>query len=374
MRVLYLTTSLKEEDYSALLKLPTKKPNPSNQNFHSKLIKCFEDNDLQVISLLPVISKTKFINSGCHHYINYGSKWEMLLFPRHKEVINEARKIYGDKEKPEFIAFDSLSIPLGRAAKKLQDIWGSKTVAVITDNPANLSEVDGNFVEKVYEYVSYSNASIVLTEGLVEAFNLKEKQNLIIPGIVDSPVESKKEKYIYFGGALYERYGVANMIKGFLESSRPIELRIAGHGPLENDIQEIAKNYANLKYLGQVDKKENYALEAGSSLLINPRFFDETLDKESVPSKLLEYISLGEVVVSTPNSIIKKHFDDDINWIEDTSVESWKSFFSNHIDENGNVYGLKENNAKEKIQGLFGIEKTKSEINQFLGELNSVSS
>ena len=58
MRIIYITTSIEEKDYIEFVKLWKKAPNPSNQNFHNKLIRSIGiNNKIDVISIRPFSKK-----------------------------------------------------------------------------------------------------------------------------------------------------------------------------------------------------------------------------------------------------------------------------------------------------------------------------
>ena len=80
MKIIYITTSLEENDYIEFNKLWTVSLNPSNQNFHNKMIRSFALNSpVDVISIRPfskakcaikvLKADTKVVNNITYHYL-----------------------------------------------------------------------------------------------------------------------------------------------------------------------------------------------------------------------------------------------------------------------------------------------------------------
>lgn len=58
MRIIYFTTALSKNEYNEYTKLWKISPNPSNQNFHNKLIRSLSiNNKVDVISIRPFSKK-----------------------------------------------------------------------------------------------------------------------------------------------------------------------------------------------------------------------------------------------------------------------------------------------------------------------------
>lgn len=166
-----------------------------------------------------------------------------------------------------------------------------------------------------------------------------------------------------------ERYGAPELMKAFASIPCEYDLLIAGHHG-----DSLVSNDSRIKLLGQVNKEDNLAYEAHASLLINPRPFDEKLDQESTPSKMIEYLSSGSPILSTPCSILKKDFEDDINWIEGKDVyHEIQEFLRSHL-ENGTLKGIKENRAKERLYAKYSNKAQEEALRSFIEDIISCSS
>ena len=91
-----------------------------------------------------------------------------------------------------------------------------------------------------------------------------------------------------------------------------------------------------------------------------------------VPSKVIEYLSLCSCVASTLSTPIKNIYPEAINWIDsdpEKAEELLISFFLSHMDEKGNLSGLKENPVKERILIDYGVINTGKKLAEFISSL-----
>ena len=125
-----------------------------------------------------------------------------------------------------------------KAAKKIAKQYDVKIVGMLTDNPYNLSSGSAFVKKYIVEQASSLDGYLSLTNGLVEVFN-SEKPSYVFEGLVNEESEGKKDpifNYFYFGGSLYERYGVKTLVDAFHKSNVKYKLVLAGSGPLAPSI------------------------------------------------------------------------------------------------------------------------------------------
>jgi hypothetical protein len=108
--------------------------------------------------------------------------------------------------------------------------------------------------------------------------------------------------------------------------------------------------------------------------VINPRPYDEKLDQESVPSKLLEYLASGSPILSSRHSALQKEFPTDINWLSDSSLQGLTSWFKGHLDEKKRLKDVLPNHGAEKVLSLYGQTIIGKTIYDFLNSLNASKS
>ena len=230
-------------------------------------------------------------------------------------------------------------------------------MAVLTDAPRNITGMSSTYLRKIHENVGKSDCSFALTKGLVEEFGLQRKPSFVRPILIDDdPVEKMKRErpYIYYGGALFVKDGLAELLESYLSLQPDYDLIISGHGPYESAIGMAAESNPHVIFLGQVDKATHLSYVMGANLCINPRPYQKGLDEVAVPSKMMEYLLLCDYVASYKTSPIEEVFPDDVNWING-DIES---FLRRNLDERGNPVGMVRNSAKKKISENWGIEKT----------------
>lgn len=318
MRILYLTTALHHEDYALLLREKAKAPNPSNQNFHSKLIAYLQEkHKVQVISRRYYTSSLFAKKTTTDNFYYPGLINAPLL--RNVTALLNSRKP-AIEFSPDYIIVDVLNITLMELALQIKRRTNAAIIGVVTDNPLNLTNVNKYYSEHVFKRALHCDAFIGLTNNLVKLFNTKHRPSLVVPGFLPlqkAPLASGNEDYVYFGGALYARYGVDVLVETF-KNPQPYKLKIAGHGPLRREIMNITNE--NVDFVGLVSPEEALKLSQNAQININPRPFDGALDEYSIPSKLIDYIFTGVPTLSTKNSVLEQIVGNNVFWIGEVSV------------------------------------------------------
>lgn len=364
MKILYITTALDEGDYARLLAKGRRLNNPSNQNFHSRLISILKN--IATIDIIRIISTP--IDEK-----ELANKNGELLLPyiegRFKKLIHKDEVPSSFCLAPDIVIYDSLSVRAYRIAKNYAG--KAALVPIITDNPNNLAK-PSFFLQKAFvSSLDLANGFITVNPGILDSYGISKKTYSSI-GFIDEKKERPSlydKPYFYFGGALLDRYGINKLIKAFADSKADYDLLIAGHHE-----EEFNADDGRIHYLGQISKEDNLSYIAHASLLINPRPYEEKLDKESTPSKLLEYLSSGNPILSTPSSLIRHEFPNDVNWIEGKDVErEIKEFLAAHLDKDGKLLGIKENRAPERLYHKYGNEAQEAKLGSFLQEVISSS-
>lgn len=377
MNILYFTTSLKDEDYTALLNEGYALTNPSNQNFHSKLIQALSLNDkVQVLSYygIPYDEKT-LVSSDNYHYVFHSTNPFLKWMDGKDDLVKEGRKFADEKDN--IILFDSLNVTLGKAALKLAKELHCPALAILTDNPENLAKTPYLFRKCVKDNVLMSDGALALSTGLLKSFGLMDKPHSVFEGLVEEFPEGRAifpaQSYVYFGGALLARYGINDLLEAYLKTEPSYDLVIAGHTADQEDIARIEKANPRVKFIGQVSKQENYILEKNASLLVNPRPYEEKLDQESIPSKMLEYLASGTPIVSFKHTTLQALFPDDVNWLEGSGEKALEAFFSAHLDAKKEWINLKANHSHEKLYSHYSLMAIGKLLHDFLANFNSLS-
>ncbi len=361
MRILYLTTALDQQNFNALCAASAKKPNPAGQNFHRKMIEALRlSEEIEVLSLVP----SSFHPVEVDGFL-YAEKDAIPCF-RAKRIAEKTLDI--QKTFPfEVILYDSLQVALAKASLVLSKKLHLPRVAICTDNPTLISGVPASYPKRVLSLSQDADGYFALTGDLNKLFNPSQKPSLIQMGVVEeipSSLSLWDKPYLYFGGALYKRYGTDALLDAFQKANPDYDLLISGHGPEEATIREAAKKNSRIRFLGQVSTEKHYGYLNNASLLINPRPYDEQLERYSVPSKLLEYLCSGAPIVSTKNNTVFAQYGESINEAEDLYA-----FLEKHLNKQGKFNKLKPNLAKEKVLKDLGLESTGKAFADFLTSL-----
>lgn len=362
MKILYLTTARHPDDYNQLLTERKTAPNPSNQNFHTKLIGILSSSfDVRVYSTRPMSSGVILSSSrkGIYYYPSYlnvpGLKRLLLL----ASLIKEAQAF-----KPDVVFVDAMNVTLLKLARRLKRESGVKVIALLTDNPINLTGAKKSYTEDVFKLSSLVDGYIALTEGLARLYNIAQKPFIVIPGFIDLPPNPQpREDFVFFGGALYPRYGVDKLITSFLDETLPLKLLIAGHGPLAEDLRSLHSK--NIEFLGHITPERSMAYALRAKININPRPIDEQIDLYSVPSKVLDYINSGTITISTRNNEIYNLVGDNLYWLDDNRPESIKEAI-NDILSNYPMWEAKANVAQNDLQAVLNHKQQLTNIKELI--------
>ena len=174
---------------------------------------------------------------------------------------------------------------------------------------------------------------VVLSSSVAEKVRNERNRIVVEVGIDDEILDkfykpSINEKIIfYYSGYLTSENGVKNMIAAFKQIEKAeARLIISGKGPLEDFVHKSCKSDDRIKYLGYVENSEYYKLLNRANVLINPRNMDLPQNKNNFPSKIMEYLASGRIIISTkfPGW---EHFKDNIEFCE-SNIDSIKEAFS----------------------------------------------
>lgn len=386
MNIIVFTSAMVEEEFAKYQKEAHIKPNPSNQNFYDKLIKALSfKNNVSVVSHRPFVKgmfdddflQAKQTSDGKvkYFYTRLEATRSYKLFDEMEEIVASAEKAALDFANEPFVCVvDTLRINLVKGAIKFARKYNAKIVGVLTDNPANLSLIRRSYVKNVYRNAQRLDGFLTLSNGLLRAFKVTEKPNYIFEGLVDEVPLIKKEpigNYYFFGGSLYERYGVKRLISAFIESDIPEKLVIAGNGPLQDYIFQNTEKNLRILYLSQLPVAQIYGLEQNAIANINPRPFSKKMDDESVPSKLLEYLSSGVPTISTIHSKLYEIFKNDVYWIEDDTTTGIKAALNDFAKQDYEEMKKRAIAARVKVYEIYGLKNQGERITYFLTSISS---
>ncbi len=164
---------------------------------------------------------------------------------------------------------------------------------------------------------------------------------------------STSGEYYLYVGRLSEEKGVNVLLKAFEENGLP--LKIAGTGPMENEVIGSAQTHTNIQFVGSVDKEMVNSLMGNAKALIFPSQWYETFGMV-----IIEAFSAGVPVIASNLGQLKFTVNDQKNGL---LFES-----GNEDDLNKKLYyfeSLSSEQIKHYKEGAFNSysEKYSPEIN-----------
>lgn len=376
MHILLLSRVMKEEDFSLLIEKGNS-ANPSNQHFYHSFAKmCALQYPVDILSYRPfTIQKCHHIQKEenqegniIYHYLPYYNIPKIKGFCIQNYRLGKIKKyIHSDT----LIVVDSLQIPLVKLAFKIAKKYHLPIMGVITDHPKNITGVSSSYQKKVLHYFPLYDFYYCLTPALEKEANRYHRPSFIKEGLIDVlKARQQKERlydhYLFFGGALYTRYGIMNLLEAFHRFPSSYHLIIAGHGKDASIVKQYTLEDNRIDYVGLLNKKEITDYEENALVNINPRPLDANIDEYSFPSKVLEYIANGTPLLTTKNKRIVDLFGDDLFYIGNGEEHEIYNGFVDFFDTPQKVREKKAISARKKALKLFSIYVVSQELDAFL--------
>ena len=378
IKILYLTNAMHFNDFEKLMKYVVQMPNPSNQNFHYRFITTLNEHyKVKAISQRPLNHKNTNLNAvldEIHHNFYYpGFRTKPLirnleLYKNSKDIIRSLKITAGD-----YVFVDLLNLNLSHLARHVKNRYKTKVIGILSDNPHNLTGVKPDYIKDVEKSFKLCDGFICLTEELNAYANKNLKPFSIINGVlsytkIKSDLDGKFGKYVYFAGALYEKYGVKNLIESFTKLKCDLRLVIAGHGPLSDEIALLAESHPRIDFVGAVSPYQSLMYANEAYINVNPRPFNEVLDKYSVPSNVIEFANTGRPVISCHHTLLKDVYKNNVCWCDD-SVEGLENALR-RVCEHYDDFLVKALKAKELGEEAYGKKEFSRKIELLLKQLN----
>lgn len=222
----------------------------------------------------------------------------------------------------------SVHVPYMIVGLIISRIYKIDYIAIWTDPPAISTGKDyglksklRNIELKLSKYLMKRATKVIaLTKYLAEDF-APDKPYLVMEGIVDIndinySLKTKKDfskrstKFVYTG-SLERRYGIINIVDGFLSmENKNAILEIYGRGDFEDELVRLMSLNHNVIYKGFVPNNEILKIQREADFLINARSSEEEFVKYSFPSKTLEYMLSGTPLITTMLPGIPEEYKD----------------------------------------------------------------
>ena len=230
------------------------------------------------------------------------------------------------KYRPECIICDAIALSPCVISKLLGKRYNIPVIGIITDLPGMLG-VENKATRKTVMRMQNFDGYILLTEQMNEIVNPSHRPYIIMEGLCASQLPElylgKRRKVILYSGSLWKNdAGIEYLVQGFINAKlSEYELHLYGTGELVPWIEEISKEYPNVKYMGCVTNSEMVKIQSEVMLLVNPRPSKEEFCKYSFPSKTIEYMASGTPVLMTRLPGVPSEYFDYVYTIADETSE-----------------------------------------------------
>lgn len=334
MRIIYFTTACQKEDYISFSENWRASLNTSIQNLHNRLIRSLAiSHEVDVISVRPFsrkLCKLKMLPSSTTQEGRI--TWHYLEIKRNKlfrfiSARKQARKIVSKLNLKDCIVLtDTLNPYLLSSSTSIARKYDLPIIGVCNNTPSGIHDTGRSYTTFLHSLADDLSGYITLTPGLNELFNVNNRANLTIEGVLEDKFKEMSVgeygKYILYYGSLEEKYGVYDLIKAFIELNNPdINLVIAGYHGNNEKINKLVKDQKNIRFLGMISNDLALSLENGSLFNINPRPYSEDYDRYLIPSNVIDYLGSDSLTVSVKNSRLRPCFENDAIWLDSNDKE-----------------------------------------------------
>lgn len=206
-----------------------------------------------------------------------------------------------------FLVLMDLGVPPKRLGLGKLRMWGYKWSELIAHKYLPL--LDGRIVinEKMVDEYAPDNDYILVDGGINEEivkrlFPLKVSQNSVITFVL--------------AGMLWEQNGTQLILEALkLCPELDIKVIFAGNGNDVPLIQSASITDQRIQYLGMLDLEHLIKVYEFADVLLNLRIEEE--EDMHFPSKLLEYLTMGKIVLSTPVAHLERDYGDFVELLYD---------------------------------------------------------
>lgn len=283
----------------------------------------------------------------------------------------------------------SVSLALGeRAARRAK----APSICVMTDPPGVVLPSE-SLIKKCVRKIDnfFINRSlrsfrgiIALTDKLAADYG-PQARRLVIEGFMNAGVEelaleplsiSASPPRILYAGQLVRSYGLELLYQAFKLVRQPAEMHILGKGEMEDELREASLTDERIKLFGFLQPSEVYEAFRNATVLVNLRPASFAVADYSFPSKLLEYVAAGGIVLTTKLSGIPTEYAKGVVFVEDESPKA----IAEQLDDillNRPAFQLKREGAKQIARSRTALARSKdlaSFIKELLSEYKPVES
>jgi glycosyltransferase involved in cell wall biosynthesis len=188
-------------------------------------------------------------------------------------------------------------------ALAMKNVSGKKILSIHGIYSKNIAQLYGKTtsnISKKYEKTALNLADAITVnskEGYdyytEMGFNVVQIPNAIDLNLIPKKSTKQFENQIIFAGRLSKEKGIEILLETATQLPDNYHLLIAGSGPLEEKVRNLANEKTNVHYLGYQSKQNLLSLIRGSDLLIQPSL------EEGMSSTLLEAMACGTCILAS---------------------------------------------------------------------------
>ena len=275
-----------------------------------------------------------------------------------KSIINFQKQLLNIVDEETVVIFYNMSYAYLGLKNKIEKKKG-KSIFLLADHTS--SKEYKNILRKLYTKIcEYEIRKFEKIITLAENPNIKFKSNhekiSISGGIKNSDykdfiIDSKKDTLnIMYSGYLSKVTGVDILLNAIKECNLDnINFYISGKGELEDEVYELSKTDKRLNFLGFLSHKQYMDYLQKADILINPRNMKMEQNNNNFPSKILDYLATGNIIISTKFSGHHK-FDENIIFYDgkcENLIKSIEYVMNNYTKLKDYYYNANRELAKE---------------------------
>lgn len=381
MKIVYFTTAMSAvafKQFSARWNIAL---NPSNQNFHNKMIRSLAiTNEVVVISIRPFSKRNCKIDKLQYEFEQEDKiSWNYLEISRSKlfkidkckkQAISILKKM--ELEDAVFVT-DTINPTVLTIACAMKAKFNRPSIGICTDSPSNISGTTRSYTLYLLNHANTLDGYVALTDGLNVLFNENAKPSVIIEGLVENELPKKAEnlygKYVFFGGAMMEKYGIYSLIEAFKQLDlKDTKLLLCGHHYNESLLKVNIGEATNIQFIGIIPVKTVLELEQWALVNVNPRPFSEDFDRYSIPSKTIEYLSSGAPTVSVRNTKLEKNFKDEIIWAKSSDANDLAEALKVALKLTKEERAELSKRQKDKVSEFYSLTSVNKKLDEFLSQ------
>lgn len=321
----------------------------SANTFQLKLIKGFEENNKKIsIISAPFIgsypSRSLIRRFRCFkeedklvdEYVSFNNCWGLRNISRRINCFKKLNSIIDYKEETVIYVYSAHTPFLQAAVKAKRRNTNIKICLIVPDLPEymNLGRNQSllykfaKFFDKrnFYKLCKKVDSFVVLTNEMRVPLNIGSRPYLVVEGLLETKcsctIKTKADKKrILYAGKLDRKFGVTNLLEAFEKiNDKDVELIICGAGEDAKIIEEYARKNPKIIYYGQMAPEEAKKLMISSDILVNPRQNCSEYTKYSFPSKTIDYLSTGNIVVAYKLDGMPEDYEDFVTFVPGDSV------------------------------------------------------